>query len=166
MPRYASLLLLLATVLAAPRIMALSSDPDQPIYLEADSAELHEQAGTIIYRGNVFLTQGSIRMRGDQLVVEKQAVGKLITMTGKPVTFRQQPDGDGEEIHGSSLRAEYYTDTGILIMYEQAVVDQGANRFSSDRIEYDSNKSTVRAGAAASGSDRVHSTIQPRTLDD
>jgi lipopolysaccharide export system protein LptA len=40
--------------------MALSSDREQPINLEADAADIDDLKGISIYTGNVVLTQGSM----------------------------------------------------------------------------------------------------------
>ena len=141
---------------------ALSSDADQPIYVEADSVEIDEQLGTSTYRGNVKVTQGSLHLTADMITIVEVENAKTITATGSPVRFRQLPDGEDQPVHGRSLRAEYQTESGVLTLYEKAHIDHGQNTFSSDRIQYNSHTATVLAGRAASGQKRVHSTIHPR----
>lgn len=157
-------ILLVATLTSASgQLAALSSDSDQPIELEADSVEIDDEKGTSVYSGNVRLVQGSIRIQGDTLTITEVGEDEnTAVMIGTPVRFRQQPDGDEEEIRGQSLRAEYFTETGVLMLYDEAVIHQGKENFSSDRIRYNSNDSTVHAGQAASGTQRVRSTIMPK----
>ena len=47
--------------------MALSSDKDQPIEIEADHAKLDDIQRVAVYQGDVVITQGSIRLNGDIL---------------------------------------------------------------------------------------------------
>jgi len=72
------LLIPLAALLFAGGVWALSTDKRQDIEIEADAAELDDLKGIVVYRGNVIVKQGSLRMTGD-------------TMT---VTFNEQDDMD------------------------------------------------------------------------
>ena len=50
---------------------ALESDRNQPIELAADSVDIDEGKGVSIYRGDVDLRQGSIRLRADVVTVHQ-----------------------------------------------------------------------------------------------
>jgi lipopolysaccharide export system protein LptA len=63
---------------------------------------------------------------------------------------------------GTSARAEYFPEEGLLILLDKAVVIQGKITTESDRIEYDSAKGLAKAGSANSNTKRVHVTIQPK----
>ena len=64
---------------------ALSTDKDQPIEIEADTADLDNKKGVTIYRGNVVLIQGSVRMTGDIMTVYfKDDELDILIMEGKP----------------------------------------------------------------------------------
>ena len=56
------LLLLLLTASVSTTGFALESDKNQPIEVEADSAELDDIRNVSIYTGQVVLTRGTIRM--------------------------------------------------------------------------------------------------------
>ena len=60
---------LICAILFAPKGMALATDSEQPIEIQADFAELDDQEGKTIYVGNVVVIQGSIKMTGDKLKV-------------------------------------------------------------------------------------------------
>ncbi len=155
------LLTLLMGQVAAP-VIALTSDRQQPIRITADRMIVDERKGVSRYQGHVFLKQGSLEIRGDQLTVHFRQ-GKIIQIvaTGSPARLRQKPD-KLEMIRSSARRMEYDTRNGRLLLIDNAHVTQGANRFSGARIEYDTLNSIVaarRAGENENG--RVHAIIEP-----
>lgn len=142
---------------------SLESDSSQPIYIEADGATYDDNTGVSIYTGNVEVSQGSMLLNSDKLVVytADRKPYKFVA-TGNPVTFKQTPKPGDEDVHGKSLTAEYYTDTELLVMIEKAVVWQGKDTYASERIEYDRKNTIVKAGQASSNGKRVHITLHPK----
>jgi lipopolysaccharide export system protein LptA len=132
--------------LALP-VFALTTDKDQPIEVEADSAELDEVKNVSIYRGNVIVTQGSIRMTGDVMTVYQTETDDLdyLIMEGRPATYRQLPDDSEIYDEAEALRMEYYELKNRVVLVDKAVVTQEGLRFSGDRIEYDTELSKVKA---------------------
>lgn len=147
---------------AVPRpVQALNSDSRQPIDIEADNATYDERKGETVYIGNVKATQGSLEVRGDRMVVyDKGGKTDRIVVTGAPSRLRQTPDANKDEIRGTAQRSEYFPTSGVLILYEQALIWQGQNSTSSDRIEYDIKNGLFKAGSAGSGQQRVHVRLQ------
>ncbi len=142
---------------------SLEGDKQQPIYIEADGGTYDDNTGESIYTGDVEVTQGSMVLNSDKLVVyTKQRKPYKIVATGKPVTFKQTPKPGDEDIHGKALTAEYYVDTELLVMIEKAIVWQGENTYASERIEYDKKHAIVKAGQASSNGKRVRITLQPK----
>lgn len=152
----------LAAVLSVSTL-ALDSDSREPIYIEADRATYDENTGETVYIGNVQATQGSLVVNSDQMTVyQKDGVTQKVVATGKPVRLKQTPEGGGDDMTGTSARAEYFPEEGLLILLDKAVVIQGKITTESDRIEYDSAKGLAKAGSANSNTKRVHVTIQPK----
>ncbi|HEB97388.1 MAG TPA: lipopolysaccharide transport periplasmic protein LptA [Sedimenticola thiotaurini] len=155
----AALLLALLPVLAT----ALPEDSRQPITMEADGVEIDDGTGVSVYEGNVVVDQGSIHLTADRVVVTRKPNGaNHIVASGNPTTFRQRVEGKREPIRGRSRKAEYDTDSEVVILIGDAVVTQGKDSFASDRIVYDRVRGQVRAGARAKGKQRVRVTIQPK----
>ena len=158
-----NIFLYLALIITPTILWALETDSQQPIYIEADGATYDDNTGKSVYTGNVEVTQGSMLLRSDELVVYTKARRPFkIVATGKPVTFKQTPKPGDEDVHGKSFTAEYYIDTELLVMIEKAVVWQGKNTYASERIEYDRKNSIVKAGQASSNGKRVHITLHPK----
>ncbi|HEC18940.1 MAG TPA: lipopolysaccharide transport periplasmic protein LptA [Gammaproteobacteria bacterium] len=169
------LLLLLMLGAGALPVMAGYDDTQQPIHIEADRAEVDEPRGVMTYSGHVVLRQGGIQVQADTLVVySKDGELQRITAQGQPVRYWQQAtggdaktEGTKKEVRGESQRLEYNTGNKQVLLLGQAEFWQGGNRFSGNRIQYDSAAERVIANAGGvKGADgaapRVSVTLQPR----
>ena len=155
---------LVVTVPAA----ALEEDQHQPMYIEADAAELDEKQSTSLYLGNVDVTQGSMHILADEVLVhhkQDRRVQKIIAV-GHPVRYRQRVEDDPDEVKGRALRMEYEADRDELTLIDEAVLIQGEDRFASDRIVYNRITDRVTAGTSAQGRERVKIRIEPETEPD
>lgn len=145
---------------------ALATDKDQPLDLEADSAEIDEGKGMSVYVGNVIATQGSMRLESDRLVIYHTGTkAERIEAEGKPARFQQLTDDSPEPVKARGRRLEYNLGSEELVLIGDAVVVQGKDTFKSDRITYDRVRSVVKGGAAASGKERVRITVDPKGRD-
>ena len=154
---------LLSLCLLAPQVaLALRSDKDQPIHIAADRANINAKQGVSIYQGNVRVIRGSMHLEADTVTVySTQNTIKKIIAVGNPVHFRELPDNNKSMIRATAQRMEYYADQNKVILLDHAVVWQGTNKFSSQRIVYDTVQDIVTAGQQGSGTQRVHITIVP-----
>jgi len=146
------LLAALIAVSGAPPAIALSTDRDQPITIEADRAEADDARQVTIYRGNVVLDQGTLRITGSTLTIYYDQAGELakIVSLGSPARFRQLPDGETEYRKARALRMEFYAKKDLIILLGKAVYGQGADRLAAERIVYDSRRSRVQADSGVS----------------
>ncbi len=143
--------LLLSLAIAWQSVMGLATDKDQPIEIEADTAELDDIKNISIYRGNVIVIRGSIRMTGDKMTIyntENDELDPLI-MEGRPATYRQLPDDSDIYDEAEALTIEYYELKNLTILIDEALVTQEGLRFSGKRIEYDTLLSQVKAWSNA-----------------
>ena len=163
-PKQLIFLLVSAGIVILPATsFGLSDDSQQPIQVEADTAEFNDKTGISIYRGKVRVTQGSMVLKGDYVtVVAPDRKLRKITSKGKPTTFHQLTD-EGESIDAESEYMEYNTTVNKIILLKKATLQQGKNSFSSERIEYNILTKIVDAGDPKSG-DRVKMTIMPNTI--
>jgi lipopolysaccharide export system protein LptA len=150
---------LLAGLLWLGPSLALESDRRQPIELSADSVDIDEGKGISVYRGDVDLRQGTIRVLADVITVhQKNRKATRIVAEGRPVKFRQQSEKG--PVTGEARLAEYEVDSENLVLTGDAVLVQGKDTMRSDRIVYDRERAVVRAGAAAKGKQRVRISIE------
>ena len=151
----------LALGLMAGPAWALKDDDKQPMRIEADQVELDEAKSTSVYVGHVQVNQGSMRLTADHVTVyhhEDRRV-KYIIALGQPATYKQLLDGDQGEVQAFAKRMDYDAVKDELILTEEALLIQGADRLSSERIVYDRARERMRAG----GSGRVKITITPES---
>ena len=145
-------LLLLLLSHTAPVSFALESDKDQPIEVEANTAELDDVKKVSVYTGNVILTRGTIRMTGDKMTVYQTENDDLDTliMEGHPATYRQLPDDSKVYDKAKASIIEYYELKHLTILKGNAVVIQEGARLTGDRIDYDTELSKVKARTISS----------------
>lgn len=133
-----------------------------PITIEANTAKLDDKLGVSVYTGNVIIVQGNMTLKADQVTVHssKEHIDKMIAV-GEPVRFHQSSQTQDPDIDGEALTVEYYAEPERLILIEKALLIQGANKLSGNRIEYDKTANVVKGAVAPDGSERVRVTIQP-----
>jgi len=152
----------LALMLFSAPLWALSSDKQQPIEVEADRFNLDDAKKITVYTGNVVITQGSMEIIADEVTIYSvRGTTDKVVATGKPVKFKQQPDGNQGLIRGEANRFNYFVIKDTLVLIDKASLWQDGNTFESDQIEYDSKNSLVKAGDKKTGSKRVKITLEP-----
>jgi lipopolysaccharide export system protein LptA len=148
---------------AAPGV-ALDSDREQPMLIEADAAEFDEQQSISLYLGNVEVQQGSMHILADEVLVHHKSnrQPQKIIAIGKPVRYRQMLDNEPEEVHAKALRMEYEADREEITLIDDAELIQGEDRFASDRIVYNRTTDRLTAGTSARGRQRVKIRMEPQ----
>jgi lipopolysaccharide export system protein LptA len=163
-PRLARALILGLSLLAvALPTSALDEDAEQPLYLEADDADLDDLKAISVYTGNVIIQQGSLQIRADEVTIhhlENRQPEKIIAI-GTPATYRQELEGEEEQVRAEALRMEYVTEKDEITLIEKAIVYQGEDTFRNDRIVYDRANARVKAGTSVQGKERVKILINP-----
>lgn len=159
--------MLLWLILPAGNALALSTDKDQPIVVEADGMEVDDGKGITTYQGNVVLDQGSIHLTADKLIIlQKNGATDEIQAEGQPVKFRQRPDGKDKDVKGSSKQLKYKTNSELIYLIGDAVlINEEGSSTKSDRITYDRTRAVMTAGAKAKGRTRVKTVIEPSKKD-
>ncbi len=134
-------------MMVAHHVFSLSNDSEQNIEIEADKAEMDDANKTTVYRGNVIVTQGSIKMTGHTMTVhfDKNNDMKLVILNGSPATYRQLPDNSEVYDRAEASKMEYYALKNYIILINDALVTQEGLTFSGQRIEYDTVLSKVKA---------------------
>ena len=147
-----NILVLLFMTLVVNSAYCLSTDSEQNIEIEADTAEMDDIENVTIYRGNVIVTQGSIKMTGHTMTVyfDENRDMRLVIMNGTPAKYRQLPDDSNIYDEAEALRMEYYALKNYVILIDQAIITQEELKFSGDRIEYDTVLNKVKAESQSS----------------
>ncbi|MEY2697144.1 MAG: hypothetical protein RL333_1282 [Pseudomonadota bacterium] len=164
-----ALIIQAALTLFTPMASALTSDSKQPMLIESDDMIYDEGKGETVYTGNVKATQGSLEVTGEKMIINQQkGESDQMIMFGKPARLKQTPDGGGPDNHGLGDRADYFPDSGILILNGNAMTWEGPSpetsehTVKSDHIEYDTKNSIYKAGTPKSAKHRVHVRVLPK----
>lgn len=163
-------LLAIALMLQSFNAFAEKADREKPINLEADTVTVNDAKKTSIYTGNVILTQGTLEIRGDKLIVREDKEGfQHSTSTGNPTTFKQKLEGKSEYMSGSAQRIEYDGRMDKVQLYTKAWVKRGDDIVHGDYISYDANAEYAevigggqQAATPATPTGRVKAIIQPK----
>lgn len=161
--------IVLISCLISLNAYAEAADRDKPIELEADSVIVDDAKKISTYRGNVILTQGTLVIHADKLIVREGKNGfQSSTSTGNPTTFKQKREGKNEYMTGSGQRIEYDGRMDKVELYTKAWVKRGEDIVYGDYISYDANAEYAeviggeKSESAGPSSGRVKAIIQPK----
>ena len=164
-----SLIFALGLLLSSTCVFALPSDRDQPIRVQADSAELDDAKGVAVYRGGVVITQGTLKITGDTVTITQDSNGdiEVFTSVGKPAYYEQQPAENKPLVQAYGLTIQYFAANERIVLIDQAKVVQEGNTFEGEKIVYDTRRQIVNAGRATGSNlstprPRIDMVIQPR----
>ena len=162
-PMLKAILTFLVLSIFNSHVMALTDDSTKPINIQADSAEINDTTGISTYRGNVKISQGSMVLTGDIVILEtaKKKVHKIIS-EGKLSTFKQTTD-DGRKINAEAEKMVYSIVGNKIILTNNAKLTEAGNTFVSDKITFYTDREIVTAGSST-GDDRVNITVFPETI--
>ena len=142
-------------------LQAYESDSDEPIFLESDSAKWDEESQKSTYRGNVIVTQGSILLTGELLIVtsKNNEINRMV-ITGEKAKYKQKTI-TGKIINGEAKKIQYYVDKAKIIFLDKAILTQTNNIVRSNRIVYKTDTENITAGDKK-GKSRVKMTLEPK----
>ncbi|MFK7912948.1 MAG: lipopolysaccharide transport periplasmic protein LptA [Pseudomonadales bacterium] len=151
---------MLAMLAASGIALALPEDADQPINIRANEGELDRVSRTGIYRGDVQVDQGTLRIKAETMtVVYKDQKVTRITFNGTPATYQQQLNADEEMVFANAKTIVYYTQNEKLELEGDAFLSQQGNELRGEQIDYDIVAGKVDAESAGEGPIRM--VVQP-----
>jgi lipopolysaccharide export system protein LptA len=120
---------------------AEKADRDKPVNIEADRMFYDDLRQVNIFEGNVTLTQGTLMIRADKLVVKQDPEGfqhgTAVNGPGGFAYIRQKRDGVDEYIEGWGETIEYDGKTEKADLIKRARVLRGTDEVRGDLISYD-----------------------------
>ncbi|MDP5241235.1 lipopolysaccharide transport periplasmic protein LptA [Uliginosibacterium sp. 31-16] len=163
---------LFALLLIAPLAHAERADRSKPVTIESDRLSVDDRNKVQVFEGRVKLTQGTLEITSDKLVVTQDAEGfqKGVATGGKDglARFRQKREGKNEYTEGEAERIEYEGRNDMAKLFTRAMTRSGLDETRGQYIEYNgyTEQYTVTNGPNASVSknsnERVHTTIWPK----
>jgi lipopolysaccharide export system protein LptA len=164
------LLVLLSCILVAPIAYGERADRDKPVNLEADQVTVDDNKQVATFIGNVVLTQGTLVIRGDRMVVQQDAEGfKYGVAYGNLASFRQKREGYDEYIDGFAERIEYDGKAEKVQMFNRAYLKKTNDDVRGNYISYEIATEFFKvvgggkqAATPGNPEGRVRAVIQPK----
>lgn len=175
-PRQFALLALTALLsLAAPLSHAERADRSKPVNIEADRVTVDDKNKIHIFEGHVVLTQGTLTIRSDKLVVSQNLEGyqRGIATGGEGglARFRQKREGKNEWVEGEGERIEHDARSELSQFFQRGRVKSGEDEVRGQYIQFNGLTETYlvtngpNATTVPSQQGRVQVTIQPKKKD-
>lgn len=162
----------LALLLWSGVVCAEFADRDKPIHLESDRVAIDDSKQTSEFEGRVQLTQGTLSISADRIVVTQDNQGyKRSIATGNLASFRQKHEGSEDFIEGFGERIEYDARAEIVNLYGKARLRREQDEVQGDHITYNTRTEVFQVvgtpGLAADSptGGRVRAVIQPKSKD-
>lgn len=146
------------------------ADRDQPVNVEADSVEIDDKKQEAVFSGSVVLTQGTLMLKADRIVVKQSESGFQSGVAhGKPAYFRQKREGYDDFIEGEAERIIYNGEAEKIELFTKAKLKRGGDEVRGAYISYNAlteffevNSGDNSATPPGSPRGRVRAIIQPR----
>ncbi|GIU23862.1 lipopolysaccharide export system protein LptA [Shewanella colwelliana] len=132
----------------------------QEVKISAASQEADIKNNQIIFNGPVEVTQGSIKIKADELRAfsKENSTGRILVATGNPATYSQVME-DGRPASASAKEIRYELSTRTLTLVGDATLEQEGSQVTGNQIRY--NIEQQQLIAESTGNDRVITIIQP-----
>lgn len=164
------ILLSLGAALGSVSAWALPNDSQQPIHIQADDAQLDDKQGVATYRGDVIITQGSMKITGSTVTLTRNSAGEIdvVTSVGNLAYFEQlQKVGDPQPVKGYGKTIQYNAQKKQIVLIDQAKVINDGNTTEGEKITYDTVRQIANAGRANGSKittprQRIDMVIQPK----
>ena len=155
--------LLVLSLFACQPALALESDRQQPLLINADASDGTLGDGKATLRGNVEIRQGTLLVKADQADVEK-AEGKVreVLLTGQPALLQQEIENEGL-VTATANSISYQVATGIVTLTGNADVDHPQYQISGELLVYDMNLQHFQ-GSGGDNNGRIRIQLEPEVI--
>lgn len=164
MKRHKRILLLAIALLSIPGpVLALKSDRQQALEVNADATDGTLGDGMATLQGNVEIRQGSLLITADIATVEK-VEGKVrrFELNGTPVHLQQEIEEQGL-VTAEASKVEYEVATGIVTLTGAADVVHPQYRINGEILKYDMNTQHFQ-GTGGDNNGRIRIRLAPEVV--
>ena len=150
---------------------ALDSDRQQPIRIQADAATVDEKAGISIYKGNVLILQGTLRLTADEVEIYTaeseviQIIAKAANDKGMFAKYEQRTEDSKALVRAEAQIITYLVQEERLHLSGSAKLWQAEDTFTGELLFYDLGRRIVNLNSDGNKS-RVNMTITPKKSSD
>ena len=147
-------------------LMALESDRQQPLEVNANSTDGTLGDGVTTLRGNVEIHQGTLHITADEAEVSK-IDGRVssVTFRGQPAFLEQEIEEQGL-VQATANVIDYQVASGLVMLTGSADVKHPQYRISGELLTYDLNIQHFQGSSDENGNGRIHILLDPEVIDD
>ena len=159
--RFLPMLCLLGFSMSA---VALESDRQQPLEINANATDGTLGDGITTMRGEVEIRQGTLHITADEAQVKK-ADGRVqsVTFRGQPAYLEQEIEEQGL-VKATAGTIDYQVATGIVTLTGNADVQHPQYQISGDLLTYDLKVQHFEGSSADGGNGRIHIRLDPEVI--
>ena len=162
---HAGLWLLIYLLCSSPSL-ALETDRQKPLEVNANSTDGTLGDGVTTLRGAVEIRQGTLHITADEAEVIK-ADGRVqkVTFKGQPASLQQEIEEQGL-VTATAQSIDYQVASGLVTLSGNADVKHPQYQISGDLLTYDLNIQHFKGSGDDNGNGRIHIRLDPEVLDD
>jgi lipopolysaccharide export system protein LptA len=145
-------------------LMALESDRQQPLEVNANSTDGTLGDGITTLRGNVDIRQGTLHIMADEAEVSK-IDGRVnsVTFRGQPAFLEQEIEEQGL-VQATANVIDYQVASGLVTLTGNADVKHPQYQISGDLLTYDLNIQHFQGSSDENGNGRIHIRLDPEVI--
>jgi lipopolysaccharide export system protein LptA len=145
-------------------LMALESDRQQPLEVNANSTDGTLGDGVTTLRGNVDIRQGTLHITADEAEVNK-VDGRVnsVTFRGKPAFLEQEIEEQGL-VQARANTIDYQVASGLVTLTGNADVKHPQYQISGESLTYDLNIQHFKGSGDENGNGRIHIRLDPEVI--
>ena len=157
--------LFLCLLVLSPPLMALKSDRQEPLEVNANSTDGTLGDGITTLRGHVDIRQGSLHITADEAEVSKTD-GRVssVTFRGDPAFLEQEIEDQGL-VQATARVIDYQVASGLVTLTGNADVKHPQYQISGELLTYDLNIQHFKGSSDENGNGRIHILLDPEVFD-
>ena len=148
----------------SPPLMALESDRQEPLEVNANSTDGTLGDGITTLRGHVDIRQGSLHITADEAEVSKTD-GRVssVTFRGDPAFLEQEIEDQGL-VQATARVIDYQVASGLVTLTGNADVKHPQYQISGELLTYDLNIQHFKGSSDENGNGRIHILLDPEVI--
>jgi lipopolysaccharide export system protein LptA len=145
--------------------MALESDRQETLEVNANSTDGTLGDGITTLRGNVDIRQGTLHITADEAEVNK-IDGRVssVTFRGQPAFLEQEIEEQGL-VQATANVIDYQVASGLVTLTGNADVKHPQYQISGELLTYDLNVQHFKGSGDENGNGRIHIRLDPEVFD-
>ena len=146
-------------------LMALESDRQETLEVNANSTDGTLGDGITTLRGNVDIRQGSLHITADEAEVNK-IDGRVssVTFRGQPAFLEQEIEEQGL-VQATANVIDYQVASGLVTLTGNADVKHPQYQISGELLTYDLNVQHFKGSGDENGNGRIHIRLDPEVFE-